>query len=642
MSTVRIIGFLLLGVCLLLAGTGAALAADTYPFEIRFTHNTFGKKVFKGEVTAENGRFEEFATSGNARIHITGSVAGDSVSVYGELVVSGTWRFKPFSASGAFAGSAFNQSVVAHSLNGTSARGTIAITRPAAAVAAPPPAQPAPAPEQAGAPVTPEPQQPPQTAAAAALPPEPQEPPLSRNQRMTIQRQLSVLGLYRSVIDGDFGPGTRQAIKSFQRANRLAATGYLTPATMTLLAGEAAVREQELAAERTAAETTTVAEPSEPTTPELAAVPEFETVPPTGVTQPTATAPTPAADLSAIIATLEPIDEAFVAVKPAKVRAQPKVTADLVGTLAVGERIDVLGRLPREDWYLVARAGEPIGYVIVSQLASETTLADTRALPDEPTQAAPQAATAPGKPAIPPELASLDFGRYHAIVIGNNGYKKLPKLKTAVADAKAVAAMLERDYGFAVALLIDATEETVIGELSKMRRTLTPQDNLLIYYAGHGWYDEEADRGYWLPVDAAADNQSNWISNADITDMLKALKAKHVLVVADSCFSGTLTRGLAIVTKSAGYLENIVKRRARTALTSGGTEPVLDAGGGEHSVFAKAFLETLQANAGVIDGEGVYNRVFEQVRLNAEQEPKYDNIRLAGHDGGDFLFVRTR
>ena len=119
-----------------------------------------------------------------------------------------------------------------------------------------------------------------------------------------------------------------------------------------------------------------------------------------------------------------------------------------------------------------------------------------------------------------------------------------------MADAKAVAAMLEQDYGFTVSLLFDATEEAVIGEMNRMRRSLTPQDNLLIYYAGHGWYDEEADRGYWLPVDAAADNQSSWISNADITDMLKAMKEKHVLVVADSCFSGTLTRGLARETLS--------------------------------------------------------------------------------------------
>jgi len=122
--------------------------------------------------------------------------------------------------------------------------------------------------------------------------------------------------------------------------------------------------------------------------------------------------------------------------------------------------------------------------------------------------------------------------------------------------------------------------------------------------------------------------------------MLKAIKAKHVLVVADSCYSGTLTRGLAIGGKSTAYIQDIVQRRARTVLTSGGLEPVLDAGGGSHSVFADAFLDTLRGNAGVIDGEGVYHRVKDQVLLTAEQTPEYGNIRLAGHDGGDFLFVR--
>ena len=118
------------------------------------------------------------------------------------------------------------------------------------------------------------------------------------------------------------------------------------------------------------------------------------------------------------------------------------------------------------------------------------------------------------------------------------------------------------------------------------------------------------------------------------------MQAKHVLVVADSCYSGSLTRGLAIGSGSSSYYEDIVKRRARTVLTSGGLEPVLDAGGGGHSVFAKAFLDALQTNSGVIDGEGIYHKVYDQVRLNAEQEPGYGNIRLAGHDGGDFLFVQ--
>lgn len=625
----RIAGVLLCAAVLLLAAPIGFAAAETYPVEVRFTHNVFGEKVFKGEIVTEHGRFETFMTSGNSRVHLTGSVSGDTVSVYGELQVSGTWRFKPFSADGSFSESSFSRPVVAHSVNGPSARGSISVTRPVAATAAPPPAAEPPA--EAPPAIQPQPQ------AAVIAPPEPAEPPLSRNERMTIQRQLGLLGFYKSGIDGDFGPGTRKAIAAFQRAARLESTGYLTDDTVALLEERAATREHELAAEQLAAAERAAEERAREqaeAVPEEATAVETAPEPPAVATVPPVVQP-PANDFSAVIPTLEPIDAEFVAVRPARVRAQPTVTADPIETLAVGARIDVLGRLPREDWYLVARDGRPLGYVVASQLAAPTTLADTRTLPAG-------TAAAPAAQAIPPELASLDFGRYHAIVIGNNAYETLPRLKTAVADAKAVAATLEQDYGFTVSLLLDATEETVIGEMNRMRRTLTPQDNLLIYYAGHGWYDEEADRGYWLPVDAAADNQSSWISNADITDMLKAMKAKHVLVVADSCFSGTLTRGLAIVTQSAGHIENNARRRARTALTSGGTEPVLDAGGGEHSVFARAFIETLRGNAGILDGQSAFQQVFEQVRLNAEQVPTYDNIRLAGHDGGDFLFVRAR
>jgi uncharacterized caspase-like protein len=245
-------------------------------------------------------------------------------------------------------------------------------------------------------------------------------------------------------------------------------------------------------------------------------------------------------------------------------------------------------------------------------------------------------------PAIPAELANLPYGRYHALVIGNNAYRSLPKLKTAGGDAEAVAALLEKEYGYDVTLLTDASEEAIIGAFASLRQSLTAEDNLLVYYAGHGWYDTAAERGYWLPVDAVTDNQSHWISNAEVTDMLKAIRAKQVLVVADSCYSGTLTRGLAIGGKGVGYIQAIVDQRARTALTSGGLEPVADSGGGGHSVFAKAFLDTLGDNRGVIDGEGVFERVRERVLLNAEQTPEYGNIRLAGHDGGDFLFVRKQ
>ena len=637
-----------LAICLGLSARPAA--AEGYPFEMRLANNMLGEKLFAGELTPVGGRFDQTVSSGSLRVRLTGSIEGDSVSVYGELLTGGNWRFFPFSTEGSFSSSGtFSGRVLAERSNGPPARGTISIRQPA------PPLAVAATPEVAVVPPSPEPgagstaaaapaqaqTQPARTqvrtqpAAVAALPPEPQEPALSHDRRVEVQQQLRVLGLYAAALDGDFGAGTRKAIASFQRMETLDATGYLTETTLARLATKASARAQELAVEQAAAEQRAAEErakqqlAAEQAAEERAAQQQAAAAAAQPELPPPASAPH---DLAAAVATLQPIDEAFVAVKPANVRAEPTVTADLVAALDVGESIDVLGRLPGEDWYVVARDGQPIGYVVLSQLAPQSAVASGAA--------AAQPVADPAGPAVPPELAALDYGRYHAVVIGNNAYRALPKLNTATTDAQAVADLLEKDYGYDVTLLTDADEETILGAFASLRRTMTDDDNLLVYYAGHGWFDEEAERGYWLPVDAVADNRSNWISNADVTDMLKAIKAKHVLVVADSCYSGTLTRGLAIGGKSPGYYHAIVERRARTVLTSGGLEPVLDAGGGRHSVFAKAFLETLRGNPGVIDGEGVFQRVRELVILNAEQTPEYGNIRLAGHDGGDFLFVR--
>lgn len=242
----------------------------------------------------------------------------------------------------------------------------------------------------------------------------------------------------------------------------------------------------------------------------------------------------------------------------------------------------------------------------------------------------------------------LTFGHYYAVVIGNNRYPHFDDLKTAVGDAREVARLLRQSYGFSVTELINVTRDDIIATLDEYRKILKKNDNLLIYYAGHGWLDKESERGYWLPVDAEKHTRSRWVSNADITDTLKALKAKHVLVVADSCYSGTLTRGdepqmrgLKLTERPAGYLENLIGRKSRTVLSSGALEPVTDQGGGKHSVFAYAFLKSLQENKEMIDGTQLFGNVRTQVLLNARQTPQYSNIRFAGHDvGGDFVFLR--
>jgi hypothetical protein len=234
---------------------------------------------------------------------------------------------------------------------------------------------------------------------------------------------------------------------------------------------------------------------------------------------------------------------------------------------------------------------------------------------------------------------SLRFGRYHALVIGNNEYSALPMLATAAGDARAVADVLREHYGFEVELLIDARRAEIVSALSRYRSRLGPEENLLVYYAGHGIRDEGEDHGYWLPVDAEPNDPAHWIANAQITRQIKAIPAKHVIVVADSCFSGTLLRGIRVPDRGPDYLTRLAARRSRTALTSGGIEPVSDVGSGTNSVFAHAFIQELLANDGLLEANELFMRLSRRVALQAEQSPQYAPIVSAGHEDGEFLFV---
>ena len=203
-----------------------------------------------------------------------------------------------------------------------------------------------------------------------------------------------------------------------------------------------------------------------------------------------------------------------------------------------------------------------------------------------------------------------------------------------------MAATLKNEYGYTIHLMENPTRADIIDKLDELRETLVEAGNLLIYYAGHGWLDEQSGRGYWMPVNARNDWRSRWVSDAILTDALQALHAKHVMVVADSCYLGTLTRSVKVPERNKVYIERIAEKRARVVLSSGGLEPVADSGGGKHSVFTAQFLQALRSNEGVLDGTQMFERVRQAVVLNADQTPEYSDIRKAGHEGGDFLFVR--
>jgi hypothetical protein len=289
---------------------------------------------------------------------------------------------------------------------------------------------------------------------------------------------------------------------------------------------------------------------------------------------------------------------------------------------------------------VVLRTGETD--VVVSAIDQQGKRAELAfALARQVVAEAPASAAPPGAPPLP--------GHDYALLIGNQDYPHLPKLNTPIADVDRIEAVLRHRYGFRTRTLRNATRYDTLSALNDLRGRLTSDDRLLVYYAGHGELDEANMRGHWLPVDAEPDNTANWLSNVDVTDILNVIRARQVLLVVDSCYSGTLTRssltrlevGLT-PEEQATWLQLMASKRARVVLTSGGLAPVLDFGGGAHSVFARSFIEALESNAEVMLGRSLYQAVAARVAHAAagydfEQIPQYAPIGRAGHESGDFI-----
>lgn len=305
----------------------------------------------------------------------------------------------------------------------------------------------------------------------------------------------------------------------------------------------------------------------------------------------------------------------------AVVRDSPNAQAREISILPQGDLVYVTGSLP-SGWMQVSREGQPIGWIHSTLLREDFT-----SVPNDQPEVPPKISVPVLKTAsIPIDMTAplLDFGSYHALIVGNNDYKYLPRLNTAVNDAQELASLLRDLYGFNVKILKNGTRADILRTINGYRRTLTNRDNLLIYYAGHGWLDKDADQGYWLPVDAEEQDSTNWISNSSITDSLRAMDAKHVLVIADSCYSGKLARGLNIRIRTKNYYQKISGKKARTVMASGGLEPVADDGGKmKHSVFASALIDALNENTGILDATYLFNKIRRPVMVNADQTPEY-------------------
>ncbi len=259
-----------------------------------------------------------------------------------------------------------------------------------------------------------------------------------------------------------------------------------------------------------------------------------------------------------------------------------------------------------------------------------------------------------GAPARQSQLPAGMFGNYYALVIGNQDYARIEDLQSPRNDALKVSELLKNKYGFTVRTLIDASNVEVMQAINDLNEVLGADDNLLIFYAGHGTRlrTGEIEDGYWLPVNAdPPPTDTFWISNEFITRHLARMNAKRVLVVADSCYAGLLSNapgfimgGTSRTAYDEDYLRYKLPKRARLLLSSGGDSPVLDNLGQGNSIFARAFLDVLESNDQIMAGPDLFLKVRDIVSEAAstvefEQEPEFKAIKGAGHEVGDFFFV---
>lgn len=234
-------------------------------------------------------------------------------------------------------------------------------------------------------------------------------------------------------------------------------------------------------------------------------------------------------------------------------------------------------------------------------------------------------------------------GKFVAVMIGVSEYDNIINLKTPLKDINVISEILSSKYNFKIEKLINPSRQDITSKLSKIEKTLTKDDSLLIYYAGHGI--EKDGFGYWLPKDAEIDDDSNWISNDYITKKIKFIKANNILVIADSCYSGTLTRGLKVNQNMNGRPSNFyLNTKSRMVISSGGVKPVLDGGGGGHSIFARMVINKLKSNAKPLISSQLYSSITEKVtkasaNQNYKQIPNFASLPQSGHEEPDFVFI---
>ncbi len=239
-------------------------------------------------------------------------------------------------------------------------------------------------------------------------------------------------------------------------------------------------------------------------------------------------------------------------------------------------------------------------------------------------------------------LATKKEGKNYCLLIGAQNYNDLsiPSLENPIQDAIRLKLILKKDYSFDesnIISLFNPTANDIKRQLLELSTSIAPEDNLVIFYAGHGTWAEKEKKGYWLLVDAKRNDPNTWLPNKDVLTLIAKLPSRHTLLITDACFSGGVFKTRSLGKDAPLAMQTMNEKISRVAITSGNDTEVPD-----ESVFMKYLIKALTDNKEkYLTAQKMFiTQIMEAVMTETKTEPRYGTLELAGHVGGDYIFAK--
>lgn len=244
---------------------------------------------------------------------------------------------------------------------------------------------------------------------------------------------------------------------------------------------------------------------------------------------------------------------------------------------------------------------------------------------------------------------AVDINRKdYALIIATDNYDNWNDLVNPINDARTIESILKEKYGFVTEFVENPTLEEINNTLYEYNtKKFNPQDQLFVFIAGHGYFDETLGEGYLVASNSILNDKgkSSYLPHLLLRERLNNIKCEHIFLAMDVCFGGTFDPVLAKARAGDAldevadrqYLVKKLTRRTRKYLTSGSKEYVSDGVAGKHSPFAEKFILSLREVGG---GTGRILSLLElrTYFLKLASEPRFGSF---GDDdpASDFVFV---